>query len=133
MNTAVTIVDTISRTILELAAIGAGLKLLLTVAPRFQIAAPKTPQVRVKVIDEAQAPESARRRRAQAESGGDVTRRRVATLVIRGALVSTEVAPGLRGTRGTTLKDAESLADAAIAGRRRRERIEAATTARAAS
>ena len=33
----------ISRTILELAAIGAVLKLLLTVAPRFQIAAPKAP------------------------------------------------------------------------------------------
>ena len=43
MNTAVTIVDTITRTVVELAFIGAGLKLALTVAPRFQIAAPKTP------------------------------------------------------------------------------------------
>ena len=53
MNTTVVIVGTISRTFVELAFIGAGLKLLLAVAPRFQIAAPKTPQVRVKVIDEA--------------------------------------------------------------------------------
>jgi hypothetical protein len=56
MNTAVTIVDTITRAVVELAFIGAGLKLALTVAPRFQIAAPKAPQVRVKVIDEAEAP-----------------------------------------------------------------------------
>jgi hypothetical protein len=56
MNTTVVIVGTISRTFVELAFIGAGLKLLLAVAPRFQIAAPKTPQVRVKVVDEAQAP-----------------------------------------------------------------------------
>ncbi len=59
-----------------------------------------------------------------------MTRRRVATLVIRGVLVSAEVAPGLRGTRGTTLKDAESLADAAIAGLRRRERLDTETAAR---
>ena len=56
MNTTVVIVGTISRTLVELAFIGAGLKLLLAVAPRFQIAAPKAPQVRVKVVDEAQAP-----------------------------------------------------------------------------
>ena len=56
MNTTVTIVDTITRAVVELAFIGAGLKLALAVAPRFQIAAPKTPQVRVKVTDEAVAP-----------------------------------------------------------------------------
>ena len=56
MNTTVVIVSTVSRTVVELAFIGAGLKLLLAVAPRFQIAAPRTPHVRVKVIDEAQAP-----------------------------------------------------------------------------
>ena len=56
MNTTVVIVGTISRTVVELALIGAGLKLLLAVAPRFQIAAPKPPQVRVKVIDEPLAP-----------------------------------------------------------------------------
>lgn len=43
MNTAVTIVDTITRTVLWLAGIGAGLKIALAVAPRFQIAAPKAP------------------------------------------------------------------------------------------
>jgi hypothetical protein len=43
VNTAVTIVDAITRTVVELAFIGAGLKLALTVAPRFQIAAPRTP------------------------------------------------------------------------------------------
>ena len=43
MNTGVTIVEVISRTLVELACIGAGLKLLLAVAPRFQIAAPKAP------------------------------------------------------------------------------------------
>ena len=43
MNTAVTIVDTISSTVLWLAGIGAGLKIALAVAPRFQIAAPKAP------------------------------------------------------------------------------------------
>jgi hypothetical protein len=56
VNTAVTIADTISSTVLWLAGIGAGLKLALTVAPRFQIAAPKAPQVRVKIEPEAQAP-----------------------------------------------------------------------------
>lgn len=44
MNTTVTIVDTISRTVVELAFIGAGLKLLLTVAPRFSIGNPRAPQ-----------------------------------------------------------------------------------------
>jgi len=43
LNTAVVIVDTASRTVLWLALIGSGLKLALTVAPRFQIAAPKAP------------------------------------------------------------------------------------------
>jgi len=43
VNTAEYIVTTITRTAVELAAIGAGLKLLLAVAPRFQIAAPKAP------------------------------------------------------------------------------------------
>lgn len=43
MNTTVVIVDTASRTVLWLALIGSGLKLALTVAPRFQIAAPKAP------------------------------------------------------------------------------------------
>jgi hypothetical protein len=43
VNTAVTITDTIARTVVYLAFIGAGLKLLLAVAPRFQIAAPKAP------------------------------------------------------------------------------------------
>ena len=52
MNTSVVIAGTISRTVVELAFIGAGLKLLLAVAPRFQIAAPKAPQVRVKVTEE---------------------------------------------------------------------------------
>ena len=44
MNTAVTIADTISRTLIELAAIGAGLKVILTVAPQFRIAAPQQPK-----------------------------------------------------------------------------------------
>jgi hypothetical protein len=61
-----------------------------------------------------------------------MSRRRVATLVIRGALVRAEVAPGLPGSKGTA-NDAMALADAAIAGRRRRERIEAETTARGAA
>ena len=43
MNTAVTIADTISGTVLWLAGIGAGLKIALAVAPRFQITAPKAP------------------------------------------------------------------------------------------
>ena len=43
MNTTVVIVDAITRTAVELAFIGAGLKLLLAVAPRFQITAPKAP------------------------------------------------------------------------------------------
>ena len=43
MNTTVVIVGAITRTVVELAFIGAGLKLALTVAPRFQIAAPKAP------------------------------------------------------------------------------------------
>ena len=56
MNTTVVLAVTVSRTVVELAFIGAGLKLLLAVAPRFQIGAPKAPQVTVKVVDEAQAP-----------------------------------------------------------------------------
>ena len=44
MNTTVVIVAAITRTVVELAFIGAGLKVALTVAPRFQIAAPKAPQ-----------------------------------------------------------------------------------------
>ena len=55
-TTTVVLAVTISRTVVELAFIGAGLKLLLAVAPRFQIGAPKAPQVRVKVVDEAPAP-----------------------------------------------------------------------------
>jgi hypothetical protein len=55
VNTAVTITVTISRTIVELAFIGAGLKLLLAVAPRFQIGAPKAPQVTVKLQPETVA------------------------------------------------------------------------------
>ena len=43
MNTAVTIVEDITRTVLWLALIGSGLKVTLVVAPRFQIAAPKAP------------------------------------------------------------------------------------------
>ncbi len=43
MNTAVVIANTISGTVLWLAGIGAGLKIALAVAPRFQIAAPKAP------------------------------------------------------------------------------------------
>ena len=44
MNTTVTIVDTISRTVVELAFIGAGLKLLLTIAPGLRLTAtPKAP------------------------------------------------------------------------------------------
>ena len=43
MNTAVTIVEDITRTVLWLALIGSGLKVALVVAPRFQIAAPKAP------------------------------------------------------------------------------------------
>ena len=54
MNTAVTIADTISSTVLWLAGIGAGLKIALAVAPRFQIAAPKAP-VQPKGKDEADA------------------------------------------------------------------------------
>ena len=41
MNTAVTIAGIISRTFIELAAMGTFLKIALAVAPRFQIAAPK--------------------------------------------------------------------------------------------
>jgi hypothetical protein len=52
MNTTVVIAVTISRTVVELAFIGAGLKLLLAVAPRFQIGAPKAPQVTVKLQPE---------------------------------------------------------------------------------
>ena len=45
MNTAVTIVDTITRTVVELAFIGAVLKFLLTVAPGLRLtAAPKASQ-----------------------------------------------------------------------------------------
>ncbi len=43
MNTAVTIVDTLSRTAVYLACIGAGLKIGLVVVPQFRIAAPKEP------------------------------------------------------------------------------------------
>ena len=43
MNTTVVIVDAITRAVIELAFIGAGLKLALTVAPRFQLAAPNAP------------------------------------------------------------------------------------------
>lgn len=56
MNTAVTIVDTITRAVVDLAFIGAGLKIALKVAPRFQIAAPKAPQVTVKLEPETAAP-----------------------------------------------------------------------------
>ncbi len=44
MNTTVTIVDTITRTVVELAFIGAVLKLALVVAPRFSIGNPRAPQ-----------------------------------------------------------------------------------------
>jgi hypothetical protein len=45
VNTAVTIVDTITRTVVELAFIGAGLKLALTIAPGLRLtAAPKASQ-----------------------------------------------------------------------------------------
>lgn len=47
MNTAVVIVNAITRTVVELAFIGAGLKLALTVAPGLRLtAAPKAPQKR---------------------------------------------------------------------------------------
>jgi hypothetical protein len=52
VNTTVVIVDTVSRTILYLAFVGAGLKLLLAIAPRFQVAAPKAPVVRVNLQPE---------------------------------------------------------------------------------
>ena len=52
MSTAVAITGIITRTILDLAFIGAGLKLALAVAPRFQVGAPKAPQVRVSVQPE---------------------------------------------------------------------------------
>jgi hypothetical protein len=55
VNTTVVIAVTVSRTVVELAFIGAGLKLLLAVAPRFQIGAPKAPQVTVKVQPETVA------------------------------------------------------------------------------
>ena len=45
MNTAVTIVDDITGTVVKLAFIGAGLKLLLTIAPGLRLtAAPKQPK-----------------------------------------------------------------------------------------
>ena len=44
MNTAVTIADTICRTTVYLAAIGAGLKIGLVVVPQFRIAAPQQPK-----------------------------------------------------------------------------------------
>lgn len=44
MNTTVTIVDTITRTVVELAFIGAVLKFALVVAPRFSIGNPRAPQ-----------------------------------------------------------------------------------------
>ena len=43
MNTAEYIVTTITRTAVEIAAMGTFLKIALVVAPRFQIAAPKAP------------------------------------------------------------------------------------------
>jgi len=57
VSTAVAITGIITRTILDLAFTGAGLKLALTVAPRFQIAAPKAPQVQVKLVPETVAPD----------------------------------------------------------------------------
>jgi len=58
MSTAVAITGMITRTILDLAFIGAGLKIALAVAPRFQVAAPKAPQVRVKLEPETVAPDA---------------------------------------------------------------------------
>lgn len=57
MSAAVAITGMITRTILDLALIGAALKLALKVAPRFQIAAPKAPQVRVSLQPETVAPD----------------------------------------------------------------------------
>ena len=54
MNTTVVIVSSVTGTAVKLAFIGATLKLLLAVAPRFQIAAPKAP-VQPKGKDEADA------------------------------------------------------------------------------
>jgi len=59
VNTAEYIVTTITRTAVELAAIGAGLKLLLAVAPRFQIAAPKAPVQPKDDTKAAKAPKAA--------------------------------------------------------------------------
>jgi hypothetical protein len=67
MNTTVVIADTISRTVVELAFIGAGLKFLLAVAPRFQIAAQKAPQVQMKLVPETVAPDG----QAPAANGSD--------------------------------------------------------------
>jgi len=58
VSTAVAITGIITRTVLDLAIIGAGLKLLLAVAPRFQVGAPKAPQVRVSVQPETVTPEA---------------------------------------------------------------------------
>lgn len=55
MSAAIAITGIIARTFIDLAFIGAGLKLALTVAPRFQIAAPKAPQVRVNLQPETAA------------------------------------------------------------------------------
>ncbi len=75
MNTAVVIVEDITRTVLWLALIGSGLKLALTVAPRFQIAAPKAP-VQPKDDTKAEVPKAAEGTAPAGElkGGGDVTR-----------------------------------------------------------
>jgi hypothetical protein len=59
VSTAVAITSIITRTVLDLAFTGAGLKLALAVAPRFQIGAPKAPQVRVNLQPETVTPEAA--------------------------------------------------------------------------
>jgi hypothetical protein len=59
VSTAVAITSIIARTVLDLAFTGAGLKLALTVAPRFQIGAPKASQVRVNLQPETVTPEAA--------------------------------------------------------------------------
>jgi hypothetical protein len=59
VSAAVAITGIITRTVLDLAIIGAGLKLLLAVAPRFQVGAPKAPQVRVSVQPETVTPDAA--------------------------------------------------------------------------
>jgi hypothetical protein len=59
VSTAVAITGIIARTVLDLALIGAGLKLALAVASRFVITAPKAPQVRVNLQPETVTPEAA--------------------------------------------------------------------------